>query len=101
MSGIGDYMDRKRRFPTEAFYGLERAQFAQSSFWLVGFGPDSSDSELRPTMHMHLNFETHAEVELLLGLVGFRSYGAKIDGNVDIPSRWESIVRKSIEWVGT
>ena len=31
--------------------------------------------------HMQLNFETHKEVELLLGLVGFRSYGAKIGGN--------------------
>ena len=51
MSGIGDFMDRKRRFPTEAFYGLERAQFAQTSFWSVGFGPNSSESDLRPTSH--------------------------------------------------
>ena len=42
------------------------------------------------------------EVELLLGLVAYRSYGAKIGGHDhDMPSRWEGIVWKSVEWAGT
>ena len=36
MSGIGNFMERKRTYPTEAFYGLVRAQFR---LWPIDYGP--------------------------------------------------------------